>query len=170
MGLLSICFNPVVSQPDNNFVREALAKLDFFVAIDFFMSETARYADIVLPGSLQEEDEGTVTQVEGRIVRINQAVDCPGEARQDWRIIQDIAKQLGRERGFTFGGPGEILEELRVASKGGVIDCSGVAYGGIERHMGVFWPCRTASPEGLGETGSQGTPRLFVPGSWNPIA
>ena len=61
-GLLSICFNPMVSLPDNNFVRQALEKLEFYVAIDFFLSETARYADIVLPGSLQEEDEGTVTQ------------------------------------------------------------------------------------------------------------
>src|SRR5690242_18939155 len=65
-GLLSICFNPVVSLPDNNFVRQALEKLEFYVAIDFFMIETSRYADIKLPGSLQEEDEGTVTQTEGR--------------------------------------------------------------------------------------------------------
>ena len=118
-GLLSICFNPVVSLPDNNFVRQALEKLEFYVAIDFFMSETARYADVVLPGSLQEEDEGTVTQTEGRVIKINKAVECPGEARQDWRIIQDIAKALGREQGFTFASPREIFEELRVASKGG---------------------------------------------------
>src|SRR5690606_28339169 len=104
-GLLSICFNPVASLPDNNFVREALEKLEVYVAIDFFLSETARYADVVLPGSLQEEDEGTVTQVEGRIIKINKAVDPPGEARQDWRIIQDIARALGREQGMTFSGP-----------------------------------------------------------------
>src|SRR5690606_26106323 len=131
-GLLSICFNPVVSLPDNNFVRRALSKLDFYVAIDFFMSETARYADIVLPGSLQEEDEGTVTQVEGRVVKINKAVDPPGDAKQDWRIIQDIAKALGREQGLTFENPGEMFEELRQASKGGVADYSGVSYQRIE--------------------------------------
>ena len=79
-----------------------LEKLEFYVAIDFFLNETARHADIVLPGSLQEEDEGVVTQIEGRVIKINKAVDPPGEARQDWRIIQDIAKALGRERGFTF--------------------------------------------------------------------
>ena len=71
----------------------ALEKLEFYVAIDFFLNDTARHADIVLPGSLQEEDEGTVTQVEGRVIKINKAVDCPGEARQDWRIIQDIAQR-----------------------------------------------------------------------------
>ena len=169
-GLLSICFNPVVSLPDNNFVREALERLDFYVAIDFFMSETARYADVVLPGSLQEEDEGTVTQLEGRIVRINKAVECPGEARQDWRIIQDIAKALGRERGFTFQSPREIFEELRLASKGGMSDYSGVTYENIEREFGVFWPCRAETPDAPPDPGPQGTVRLFEPGSYNPVA
>ncbi len=140
-GLLSICFNPVVSLPDNNFVRQALEKLEFYVAIDFFMSESARYAHVVLPGSLQEEDEGTVTQLEGRVIKINKAVECPGDARRDWHIIQDIAKALGREKGLTFGSPREIFEELRVASKGGVSDYSGITYERIEENFGVFWPC-----------------------------
>ena len=65
----------------------------------------------MLPGSLQEEDEGTVTQVEGRIIKINKAVDCPGEAREDWRIIQDLAKALGRPHGFTFESPRAIFDE-----------------------------------------------------------
>lgn len=169
-GLLSICFNPVVSLPDNNFVREALQKLDFFVAIDFFMSETARYADIVLPGSLQEEDHGTVTQVEGRIIRINQAVAAPGEAKPDWQIIQDIARALGRSKGHTFRGPEEIFEELRAASKGGVCDYSGVTYQRIEENFGVFWPCPDETPPGVPMPGPQGTLRLFEKESWNPIA
>src|SRR5213076_2404120 len=101
-GLIAICFNPVVSLPDNQFIARALDKLELFVAIDFFLSDTARHADVVLPGSLQEEDEGTVTQVEGRVIKINRAVDCPGEARQDWIIFQDIAAALNRPHGFTF--------------------------------------------------------------------
>lgn len=161
-GLLSLCFNPLVSLPDNKFVRQALEKLEFYVAIDFFLNETAHHADIVLPGSLHEEDEGIVTQIEGRVIKINQAVDPPGEARQDWRIIQDIAKQLGRERGFTFSGPREMLDELRVASKGGVADYSGITYEKIEKQGGVFWPCPSDE--------HTGTPRLFEPGSWNPVA
>ncbi|HXF62790.1 MAG TPA: molybdopterin oxidoreductase family protein [Caldilineaceae bacterium] len=161
-GLLTICFNPIVSLPDNNFVRQALEKLEFYVAIDFFLNETARHADIVLPGSQQEEDEGTVTQVEGRIIRIRKAVDPPGDARQDWRIIQDIAAALGRERGFTFSSPAEIFDELRRASKGGIVDYSGVTYEKIERQMGVFWPCPSED--------HPGTPRLFERGSWNPVA
>jgi assimilatory nitrate reductase catalytic subunit len=169
-GLLSLCFNPVVSLPDNNFVRQALAKLEFSACIDFFMSETARYAHVVLPGSLQEEDDGTVTQLEGRVIRINKAVDPPGEARQDWKIIQDIAKRLGRSRGLEFAGPREMFDELRVASRGGVNDYSGITYEHVEDLYGVFWPCPDTVPEGVTPVGPRGTPRLFEPGSWNPVA
>jgi assimilatory nitrate reductase catalytic subunit len=161
-GLLSLCFNPKVSLPDNAFVTRALEKLEFYVAIDFFLNETAHHADIVLPGSLQEEDEGLVTQVEGRVIKINKAIDPPGDARQDWRIIQDIAGAMGRERGFTFTSPREMFEELRVASKGGVADYSGITYEKVERNNGVFWPCPSED--------HPGTPRLFEPNSWNPVA
>jgi assimilatory nitrate reductase catalytic subunit len=161
-GLLSLCFNPLVSLPDNNFVRQALQKLEFYVAIDFFLNETARYADVVLPGSQQEEDEGTVTQIEGRVIKINKAVDPPGDARRDWVIIQDIAQALGRERGFTFSDPGEIFDELRHASRGGIADYYGITYEKIEANFGVFWPCP--------ELDHPGTPRLFERGSWNPVA
>jgi assimilatory nitrate reductase catalytic subunit len=161
-GLLSICFNPMVSLPDNGSIARALGKLEFYVAIDFFLSETARFADVVLPGSLQEEDEGVVAQVEGRVIKINRVVDPPGEARQDWRIIQDVAQALGRGQGFDFGSPGEIFEELRVASKGGLADYSGITYEKIERQYGVFWPCYSED--------DPGRPRLFEPGSWNSVA
>lgn len=161
-GLLSLCFNPKVSLPDNAFVTQALEKLEFYVAIDFFLNETAHHADIVLPGSLHEEDEGIVTQIEGRVIKINKVIDPPGEARQDWRIIQDIARQMGAEKGFTFASPKEMLDELRIASKGGVADYSGITYEKVERQHGVFWPCPSDD--------HPGTPRLFEPGSWNPIA
>jgi assimilatory nitrate reductase catalytic subunit len=161
-GLLSICFNPLVSLPDSHYVRRALEQLEFYAAIDFFLSETAAHADVVLPGSLQEEDEGTVTQVEGRVIKINKAVEPPGDAGADWRIIQDIAHALGRGRGFTFQSPREIFEELRAASRGGVADYSGITWERIEREMGVFWPCYSED--------HPGTPRLFEPGSWNPVA
>jgi len=169
-GLLSLCFNSVVSLPDNNFVRQALEKLEFYACIDFFMSETARYAHVVLPGSLQEEDDGTVTQLEGRVIRINKAVDPPGEARQDWKIIQDIAKRLGRSHGLEFAGPREMFDELRVASRGGVNDYSGITYEHVEDLYGVFWPCPDTVPDGVTPVGPRGTPRLFEPGSWNPVA
>ena len=169
-GLLSICFNPKVSLPDNAFITRCLDKLEFYAAIDFFLNDTARHADIVLPGSLHEEDEGTVTQVECRVIKINKAVECPGDARQDWRIIQDIARALGRPHGFTFETPRDIFEELRVASKGGVADYSGITYDKIEQQMGVFWPCYSNDPETGQPIDHPGTPRLFEPGSYNPVA
>jgi assimilatory nitrate reductase catalytic subunit len=161
-GLLTICFNPKVSLPDSQFVARMLDKLEFYVAIDFFLNETAQHADIVLPGSLQEEDEGVVTSAEGRVIRINKCIDPPGDARQDWRIIQDVAKALGRELGFTFASPGEIFDELRRATAGSTCDYSGITYEKIERQNGVFWPCPSDD--------HPGTPRLFEPGSWNPVA
>lgn len=161
-GLLSLCFNPVVSLPDNSFIRAQLEKLEFYVAIDFFLNETARYADIVLPGSLHEEDEGVVTTAEGRVIKINQAVTPPGDARQDWRIIQDIAGAMGRADGLAFNSPAEMFAELRQASKGGIADYSGISYEKIEAQDGVFWPCPADD--------HPGTPRLFEPETWNPVA
>ncbi|NUQ53469.1 MAG: molybdopterin oxidoreductase family protein [Phycisphaerales bacterium] len=168
-GLISLCFNPMVSLPDNAFIARALGKLEFYVAIDFFMNETARHADIVLPGSLQEEDEGVVTQIEGKVIKINKAVECPGDAKQDWRIVQDIAAALERPTGFTFDSPRAIFDELRTASKGGVADYSGITYEKIERQYGVCWPCYSESPDGK-PIDHSGTPRLFEPNSWNPVA
>src|SRR3989454_643318 len=154
-GLISVCFNPLVSLPDATFTREVLERLEFFVAIDFFLSETARHADFVLPGSLHEEDEGTVTSTEGRVIRIRKAVEPPGEARPDWRIICDLARRLGKGHLFDFHSPADIFAELTRVSRGGVADYSGITYEKIERQMGVFWPCPDAD--------HPGTPRRHRP-------
>jgi assimilatory nitrate reductase catalytic subunit len=108
--------------------------------------------------------------VECRVIKVNKAVECPGEARQDWRIIQDLARALGRPQGFTFDSPRAIFEELRQASKGGVADYSGITYEKIEREMGVFWPCYSEDPQTGQPIDHPGTPRLFESGSYNPIA
>ncbi len=152
-ALISICFNPVVSLPDGNFTREALSRLEHYTAIDFFLNETAHHADIVLAGSLHEEEEGTSTSAEGRVIRIRKAVDPPGDARTDTSIILELAKRLGRGQYFQYGSSEDIFNELRVASKGGTADYYGITYERIEKEMGVFWPCP--------EIGHPGTPRLF---------
>ncbi|MDP9464233.1 MAG: molybdopterin oxidoreductase family protein, partial [Actinomycetota bacterium] len=157
-GLLSICFNPVVSAPDSNFTREALDKLEFYAVIDFFLSETAHHADVVLPGSLHEEDEGTATSGEGRIIKINAAVAPPGEARLDWQILLDIAERLGKRQYFPYRNTEEIFEELRLASAGGTADYRGATWQRIEDEMGLFWP--------IPEVGHPGTPRLFEGGTF----
>lgn len=155
-GLLSICFNPLVSLPDANFTREALGKLEHYAVIDFFLSETAAHADVVLPGSLHEEDEGTVTTLEGRVVKINEAIPPPGQARRDWEIICDLARRLGKGQYFEYDSTEEIFEELRVASKGGSADYFGITWDRVIEEQGVFWPCP--------EIGHPGTPRLFEGG------
>ncbi|MFO1512925.1 MAG: molybdopterin oxidoreductase family protein [Verrucomicrobiota bacterium] len=152
-GLLSICFNPLVSLPNNNMIREALEKLEFYACIDFFLNETARHANIILPGSLHEEEDGTVTTAEGRVVRIRKAVNPPGNAHTDTSILLEIAKRLGAEKHFSFNSSEEIFNELRVASKGGTADYFGITYKKIEDNMGVFWPCPSED--------HPGTPRLW---------
>ncbi len=158
-GLLSISFNPLVSIPDSERTRKALEKLEFFACIDPFLSETARYADVVFAGSLQEEDEGTVTTGEGRCVRLRNSVSPPGSARVDWKIICELAERLGKEKFFKYQNAGEIFTELTAASKGGAIDYSGMTYEKIENNMGIFWPC--PSPD------HPGTPRLFAGGKFH---
>jgi assimilatory nitrate reductase catalytic subunit len=155
-GLLSICFNPLVSAPDTGFTAEALDKLEFYAVIDFFLSETAQHADVVLPGSLHEEDEGTSTTGEGRIVKINAAVDPPGEARRDGEILLDIARRLGKGHWFDYAGNEEIFEELRLASAGGTADYRGATWDRIEAEHGLFWP--------IPAEGHPGTPRLYEGG------
>jgi assimilatory nitrate reductase catalytic subunit len=158
-GLLSISFNPLVSIPDANRTRAALNKLEFFGCIDFFLSESARHADVVMAGSLQEEDEGTVTTGEGRCVRLKQSVTPPGDARVDWRILCDLADRLGCKDYFPYAISDDIFRELTAASKGGSADYSGMTYAKIEKNMGVFWPCPSFN--------HPGTPRLFEGGKFN---
>jgi assimilatory nitrate reductase catalytic subunit len=160
-GLLSLCFNPLVSLPDANFTRQALEKIEFFGVIDFFLSETAQLADVVLAGSLQEEEDGLGCTAEGRVVHIRKAVDPPGNAREDCKILCDVARRLGKGQYFPYASTAEILDELREASRGGVADYYGITYDKVDRQMGVFWPCPSLE--------HPGTPRLMEGGrSFHP--
>ena len=158
-GVLSISTNPMVSLPDTNWVREALEKLEFFAVIDFFLSESGRYADVVLAGSLMEEDEGTTTNVEGRVIHHRKAVDPPADARVDWKIICGLAARLGAGDKFAYNAPEEIFEELRHASRGGTNDYYGITWDRVDREHGIFWPC--PSPD------HPGTPRLYEGGRFS---
>jgi assimilatory nitrate reductase catalytic subunit len=161
-GLLSISFNPIVSLPDNDFIRRMLEKLEFFVAIDFFMTETSRHADVVLPGSLHEEDEGT------RDTHRRSRHPHPEGDRVSRSTTRGLAHRAGHRQGprsrarIHVRRSREIFDELRAASKGGIADYSGITYEKIEETFGIFWPCP--------DEGHPGTPRLFEAGSWNPIA
>ena len=94
-GLLNICCNPMVSHPHTGYAREALERLEFLCVIDFFMSETARYADVVLPGSSFAEKTGTFVNTERRIQVAHRAADPPGEARGDLEILIELSNRLG---------------------------------------------------------------------------
>jgi assimilatory nitrate reductase catalytic subunit len=152
-ALLSICFNPLVSLPDANYTREALEKLEFFGVIDFFLSETARRADVVLAGSLQEEEEGLACSAEGRVIHWQKSVDPPKDARGDTEIVLELARRLGKAEHFPFHNSKDILEELREASRGGVADYYGITYEKVDQQLGVFWPCPSLD--------HPGTPLLF---------
>ncbi|HIG29636.1 MAG TPA: nitrite reductase [Verrucomicrobiales bacterium] len=152
-GLLSISFNPLVSIPDSRRTKAALEKLEFFACIDFFLSETGRHADVIFAGSLQAEDEGTVTTGEGRCIHLPNSIPPPGNARVDWKIICELAERLGKGQFFDFRKSEEIFTELCAASKGGPIDYSGMNYQKLEEDFGIFWPCPNSN--------HSGTPRLF---------
>ncbi len=151
---LVMCSNLMVSLPDNAIVQRALERLDPLVVVDFFMSETAELADVVLPCAVWCEDEGTTTNLEGRVVKLNQATEPPGEARRDWEIACDLARRLGRGEFFPYRSARQIWDELRVATRGGTADYSGISYEKIDAQNGVFWPCPSDE--------SEGTPRLFT--------
>jgi assimilatory nitrate reductase catalytic subunit len=118
-GLLSLCFNPLVSLPDSNFVRRMLDKLDFYVAIDFFLNDTARHADIVLPGSLQEEDEGPLHSG-GRMalrskVRGRSLTNCGMPVVVGW---QTTTVSLGKRSSSSMVSAGRVPPRIIRARRG----------------------------------------------------
>ncbi len=152
-GMFLVCSNPVVSNPNATFVKEALKKLKFLVAFDMFISETAQMADLILPASSYLEDEGTMTNLEGRVTLREASRPCPGEAKNDWQIICEIAEVLGKEKYFPYKKAEDIFNELREASRGGIADYYGITYARIRKEQGILWPCP--------ELDHKGTERLF---------
>ena len=145
--------NVVVSAPDINRVRARLAALDLMVVSDIFLSESAELADVVLPCAQWAEEEGTMTNLEGRVIRRRQALPPPDGVRDDLKVMKDLADRLGRGRYFS-SDPREVFEELRRASAGGIADYAGISWERIDAEQGVFWPCPAVD--------HPGTPRLFA--------
>ncbi len=156
-GLLRMLFvmgsNPVVSNPNIPLVRRALEGLDLLVVADLFLSETARMADIVLPVASFLENTGTLTNLEGRVLLREAVMEPPGEARQDWSILHAIAERLGTGHYFHFNSAEAIFNELRLASRGGLADYSGITYDRLRQEEGIYWPCPDES--------HAGTPTMF---------
>ena len=158
--------NLVVSAPNAAPLRERLAALDLLVVCDLVPSETARLADVVLPVTQWAEEEGTMTSLEGRVLRRRRALPPPPGVRSELDVLHDLAGRLGVHRGFPTD-PAEVFDELARASAGGPADYSGLSHARLDADAargegggaGLFWPC-PATPDG--EPEHPGTPRLFA--------
>jgi assimilatory nitrate reductase catalytic subunit len=151
--LLVLGSNIVVSAPHRDHVLERLRALDFLVVSDLFLSETAAEADVVLPAAQWAEEDGTMTNLEGRVLRRRRAVPPPPGVADDLTLLAALAGRLGHGHRFS-ADPREVFDELRRASAGGIADYAGISYERIDAEDGVFWPCPSAD--------HPGTPRLFI--------
>jgi formate dehydrogenase major subunit len=109
-GMYMMGENPFLSDPNINKVRKALAALDFLVVQDIFLTETAEFADVILPASSYLEKDGTYTNTDRRVQLGRKVLDPPGQARVDWEVVQDIANRLGL--GWSYSSPREIFDEI----------------------------------------------------------
>ncbi|MFJ2618601.1 molybdopterin oxidoreductase family protein [Glutamicibacter sp. NPDC087344] len=153
--------NPVVSSPNANRTLQALRRLDYLVVADFFLSETAAQADLVLPVLQWAEEEGTMTNLEGRVLRRRAALPRPAGARSELWLLAELATRLGSPGGFS-ADPREVFNELRRASAGGIADYSGVDYLDLDAGAAIYWPCPDGSPISQLPGERSGTPRLFL--------
>ena len=142
-GLWIIATNPVVSYPNKDFLLDALSRLDFLVVQDgFHPTPTSELADLVLPAAIWGEKEGTFTNSERRVSKVNKAVEPPGSARTDFNIFLSIARAWGcYEKLFPgWTTPEDAFNEWRKVSKGRLCDYSGISYSLLERYRGIHWP------------------------------
>jgi len=109
-GMYMLGENPFLSDPNINKVRKALSALDFLVVQDIFLTETAEFADVILPASSYLEKDGTYTNTDRRVQLGRKVLDPPGQARVDWEVVQDIANRIGL--GWDYGSPREVFEEI----------------------------------------------------------
>ena len=141
-GLYVMGENPAMSDPDLNHARKALATLDHMVVQDIFITETALFADIILPASAFPEKTGSFTNTDRRVQLGRQAVNPPGEAKQDLWIIQQIAHGMGLN--WDYSGPKDVFEEMRQCMP----SISGVSWERLESDHSVTYPCTSENDPG----------------------
>jgi assimilatory nitrate reductase catalytic subunit len=179
-ALWIIATNPIVSFPNRGALTQALEGLDFLVVQDgFHPTPTSELADLVLPAAIWGEKEGTYTNSERRVSKVNRAVAPPGEARPDFDILLGVASALGvRDELFPdWRTPGDAFEEWKRVSAGRLCDYSGMTYEAIEAHGGIQWPfaagasdpaaTRRLYTDGVFQT-ADGRARL-IPVTWEPF-
>jgi assimilatory nitrate reductase catalytic subunit len=158
-GLLVLGANLVVSAPKAKVLEERLSRLDLLVVFDPFLSETASLADVVFPVAQWAEEEGTTTNLEGRVLYRRAALSAPSGVKTDLEVLKLLAEALGRGKDVS-DEPEHVFNELRRASAGGKADYAGISYARIIGNNGAFWPC--PSEEG------PDTPRPFAHRFWTP--
>ena len=152
-ALLVFASNPVVSAPNARVVARRLASLDLLVVADLVLSETAAMADVVLPTAQWAEEDGTTTNLEGRVLLRRKALEPPAAVRTDLQVLHELAMRLGVTTGFPTE-PSEVFDELGRASAGGVADYSGISHARLAAGEQLHWPCPSSA--------HLGTPRLFL--------
>lgn len=132
----------MVTDPNLNHTEEAIKKLEFLVVQDIFHTETTPYADVILPASAFAEKNGTFVNSDRRVLRVRKAVDMPGQARQDWQIITEIARRMGKPLG-NYKDESDIWDEIARAAP----IFSGISYQRLEEKT-IQWPCPTPDHPG----------------------
>jgi assimilatory nitrate reductase catalytic subunit len=153
-ALLVFGSNVVVSAPRSAHIAERLSTLDLLVVADLVLSETAALADVVLPVTQWAEEVGTMTNLEGRVLLRQRAVDAPAGVRTDLEVIAGLATRLGQPAERFPADAEAVFTELRAASRGGLADYSGISYDRLRAGEALYWPV----------PGSEhpGTPRMFL--------
>jgi assimilatory nitrate reductase catalytic subunit len=163
-GLFVMGSNVAVASPDQGRIENRLKSLDFLAVCDSFANETTAHAHVVLPVLQWAEEEGTLTNLEGRVIRRRITAKAPTGILGDITILCELAERLGAGEKFPFQNTREVFAEFRRATAGGIADYSGITYEKIDAADGVFWPC----PESESGTESEGTPRLFADRFYHP--
>jgi formate dehydrogenase major subunit len=141
-GMYMMGENPAMSDPDAHHAREALAKLDFLVMQEIFLTETCYHADVILPATAWPEKDGTVTNTDRMVQLGRKALDAPGEAKPDLWIIHEIARRMGLA--WNYQGPADVFNEMRKAMP----SIAGITWERLEAESSVTYPC-----EQLGDAG-----------------
>ena len=151
-GIYVMGENPAMSDPDQTHVRKALSRLEHLVVQDIFMTETAAFADVVLPATAFPEKDGTFTNTDRRVQMGRKAIDAPGAAQQDWWIIQEIAQRMGLD--WTYGDASDVFAEMRQMMP----SLTGITWDRLLRESAVTYPCADEVSEGQSVIFSDGYP------------
>ena len=161
-GMYIMGENPAMSDPDAGHARAALAKLEHLVVQDLFLTETATYADVVLPASAWPEKDGTVTNTNRQVQMGRTALPLPGDTRQDWWIIQEIARRIGLD--WNYAGPADVFAEM----KQGMDSLDNITWSRLLAESAVTYPCDAPDQPGNEIVFGEGFPTASGRGRFTP--